>query len=841
MWGKVMSETSVLNLFAPLSGPIVKLSDVADPVFSQKLVGDGLAIDPTSSILRAPCDGQVIQLHRARHAITIQTADGFQVLIHIGLDTVKLNGEGFSPRVQNGDQVLTGQALIEFDSDLLAQKAKSLVTIMVITEGPAHHMVLTKKPYVEAAKDSVMTMQLAESAVPAVTTKANFQQATSKPIMIHLESGLHARPAAQLVGIAKKYQSKVEVIKNGKSINAKSVVGLLSLEISYNNSIQFSAEGPDANAAVEELTYFLCNLVEQAEEIKKPLLPHPIVPQEIQSQHIYGVSASPGLAIGRIQQLQPEVFDIRENAETPTAEKFRLNRALKTAVEQIQDVSEEVKSKADAAKAAIFSAHAELMEDPDLIEMANEIIDQGKTAAFAWNQAVQQHASRLSQLNNELLRNRAADLRDVGKRVLRLLTNAVPSEKHEVFENTILIAEDLTPSDTVGFDKEKILGFCTTSGGATSHVAILARSLGIPALVGVDKKVCDIPDGTEVVLDADRGELRLNPNDEEKAYIRTLQEEQQQRRAQALRESHKPASTLDGHIIEVAANIGSSADAKSAVEMGCDGVGLLRSEFLFLERSLPPTEEEQFHVYQEIANILDGRPLTIRTLDVGGDKPLQYLPLGKEENPFLGVRGIRVGFLRPDILREQLRAILRVKSKGTINVMFPMISQYEEFILARSILEEERAKLNVPAVKVGVMIEVPSAALIADSLAQEVDFFSIGTNDLTQYTLAMDRGHQDLAKQVDALHPSVLKLIKMTVDAAHAHGKWVGVCGGLASDPEGVEILLGLGVDELSVSVPALPQVKSQIRGFTLKQAKDLAGKAMNARNAKDVRKEVRI
>lgn len=835
-----MSGNNNLVLLAPLSGPVVQLDDVADPVFSQKLVGDGIAIDPVSTTLLSPCNGRIVQLHRAHHAITVQTSEGIQVLMHIGLDTVQLKGEGFTPRVKMFDEVQAGQPLIDFDADLIARKAKSLVTIIAITEGPKHTLKVTSKSFVEAGHDDLLTVQLSENNA-TVTATEKHQPVTSQLITVTSASGLHARPAAQLVGIAKKYHGKIELLKNKKSTNAKSVVSLLALEIAHNDQVQFIADGPDAKLAIEELTNFLTHLNEHQEEPKKPLLADPVVPQELHSNHIYGVSASPGLAIGRVQQVEPDHFEIDENAESPTAEKFRLNRALKSAVEQIQDLAEDVKAKADASKAAIFAAHEELVEDPDLIELANEIIDQGKTAAFAWNQAINEHANRLSQLNNELLRNRAVDLRDVGKRVLRLLTNAAPAAKVAQYENTILIADDLTPSDTISLDREKILGFCTVAGGSTSHVAILARSLGIPALVGIDKKARALTDGMEVVLDADRGELRLEPNAEEKAQIKKMQDEQLKIRAAALNDSHKPATTVDGHLIEVAANIGSAADARAAMNMGCDGVGLLRSEFLFLERAQPPSEEEQFQVYQEIANILDGRPLTIRTLDVGGDKPLQYLPLGKEENPFLGVRGIRVGFLRPEILREQLRAILRVKSKGTINVMFPMISQYDEFILARRMLEEERERLGAAPVKVGIMIEVPSAALIAESLAPEVDFFSIGTNDLTQYTLAMDRGHKDLAKQVDALHPSVLKLIEMTAQAARRHKKWVGVCGGLASDPQGIEILLGLGIEELSVSIPVLPQVKSQVRATSIKQAQVLASKAVNARNAKDVRSEVRI
>jgi phosphoenolpyruvate-protein phosphotransferase len=367
-------------------------------------------------------------------------------------------------------------------------------------------------------------------------------------------------------------------------------------------------------------------------------------------------------------------------------------------------------------------------------------------------------------------------------------------------------------------------------------VAILARSLGLPALAGADEAVLKIADGTEVVLDGETGELRRNPSAEQKASVTRAQNENLERRKAALEMAHEPAKTRDGKHIEVAANIGSAEDARQAVELGADGVGLLRSEFLFLERDEAPSEEEQQRVYQEIADILGPRPLVIRTLDVGGDKPLRYLPMPAEENPFLGVRGIRIGLVRQEILRTQLRAILKVRSKAKIHVMFPMISTLEELQKAKAILEEERLALKAPQISVGIMIEVPSAALLADVLAPEVDFFSIGTNDLTQYTLAMDRGHKDLAKQVDALHPSVLKLIGMTAQAGLKHNKWVGVCGGLASDLNAVAILLGLGVRELSVSLPSIPLVKSKVRESAIPEAESLAAEAKNLKNGAEVR-----
>jgi multiphosphoryl transfer protein len=500
----------------------------------------------------------------------------------------------------------------------------------------------------------------------------------------------------------------------------------------------------------------------------------------------------------------------------------------------------QLQAKADPAKAAIFAAHEELIEDPDLREIVDSAIAKGKSAAFGWKQAVTTHADRLAALRNALLAQRANDLRDVGLRVLAILTGT-ETKAQDYPPNTILIAEDLTPTDTASLDRTRVMGFCTTRGGATSHVAILARSLGLPALAGTEPAALDIPNGTNVVLDGSKGTLRVDPTPEEITQIRGAQERAERRRKEDLAQAHEPATTVDGKRMEVVANIGGLKEAKEVVGFGGEGVGLMRSEFLFMERSSAPTEEEQFEVYKAIAEAVGKtNPLIIRTLDVGGDKPLAYLPIPKEDNPFLGERGVRVGLDRPEILRAQLRAILRASAFGKVSVMFPMIATLQELRDVKAILSEETDRLGVKAIPTGIMVEVPAAAIMAAQFAPEADFFSIGTNDLTQYTLAMDRGHPKLAPQVDGLSPSVLHLISHTVKGAHAAGKWVGVCGGIASDPHGVPILLGLGVDELSISLPAIPAIKGQIRKLNSEQCRELAEKALAAESAADVRALVR-
>jgi phosphocarrier protein FPr len=360
--------------------------------------------------------------------------------------------------------------------------------------------------------------------------------------------------------------------------------------------------------------------------------------------------------------------------------------------------------------------------------------------------------------------------------------------------------------------------------------------VGIPALAGIEAGALELRTGTRVILDGDKGTLRLNVTPDDVARIRKAQERSEARRKENLANALKPAITLDGVRIEVAANIGGLKDAKKIAALGGEGVGLLRSEFLFMERSDAPSEEEQYETYKGIAELVGENPLIIRTLDVGGDKPLAYLPIPKEDNPFLGERGVRVGLDRPEILRAQLRAILRASKFGNVKIMFPMIAMLSELRDVKAMLAEEAASLGVPTVPAGIMVEVPSAAMMAEQFAAEADFFSIGTNDLTQYTLAMDRGHPKLAPQVDGLNPAVLRLIGHTVKGAAPHGRMVGVCGGIASDPHAVPILIGLGVTELSVSLPSIPAVKAQIRTLRLDACRELAERAMAAESAAAVR-----
>jgi phosphocarrier protein FPr len=618
----------------------------------------------------------------------------------------------------------------------------------------------------------------------------------------------------------------------------------MGLEVANGDTVQLTATGPDAVAAIAELSEAMRTGL--GEEGAKPVAAPasiatlteaapPPRPRSDDPNLILGVAASSGIAVGYTYSIRHQEITVAETGSNPNQERRKLEQAIGQAKGEIEALRAKVHGQADAGKAAIFAAHLELLDDPELEDMATNLIDKGKSAAFAWKQSFSAQAELLAKLKNELLAARANDLRDVGGRVLRILTGA-SIETVAYPDNSILLAEDLTPSDTATMEKGKVLGFCTVGGGATSHVSILARSMDIPAIAGAEQRIMDLPNGTPVILDGSKGKLRLNPSQAEMDRVREKQARLKTKRQADLATAFQPAITKDGQRIEVVANIGNEKDAQKGIELGGEGVGLLRSEFVFMERDSAPSEEEQTQIYSSIAKILGDRPLIIRTLDVGGDKPLSYLPIPHEENPFLGVRGIRIGFDRPDILRTQLRAILRASTHGNVKVMFPMIATLEDWHMAKAMLEEERQKLGIAPISTGIMVEVPSAAVIAEQFAKEADFFSVGTNDLTQYTLAMDRGHPKLAPHVDGLNPAILSLIGMAAKAANANGRFCGICGGIGSDPQAVPILIGLGVRELSVSVPTIPSIKAQIRELSLAECERLAEKALMLKSGAEVR-----
>lgn len=833
------------SLIAPVTGPLVPIEQVPDPVFAQKMVGDGISIDPLNSELLAPCPGEIIHLHPAMHALTLATADGVEILLHIGVDTVELKGEGFEALIAEGDKVETGTPLIRFDLDLLACNAKSVLTQMVIStpEKVAHFN--PQSGTVTAGQDMVLELTLADAQESGSIESSDYSAERSAAILIPNATGIHARPAAVLANLAKRYDSEVQLECSGRIANAKSLTALMKLNVKQNDKVVLIATGPDSKDALAELERALQNglgdldgkpVSAPASTIISEVAAPPPKPLSDNPDLILGAAASPGLAVGFIQQLKRAEVEINEKAGTPAEEQARLQSAYETATTDLEALQIKLHSENNSPQAAIFAAHRELLEDPELVDIATSAIAKGLSASGAWKKAYEEQASELEQMDNVLLAERAHDLRDVGRRVLLILTGA-EAEKVEFKQQTILIAEDLSPSDTAQLDRTKILGFCTVHGGSTSHAAILARAMGIPAVVGAEARILEVENGAPVILNGSSGELRLHPPEDLVEKVTALREQMEVRRKEDHAAAKEPAVTTDDIRIEVVGNIGNAEEAEQIIDLGGEGVGLLRSEFLFMDRSSAPTEDEQLESYRKVLEALPkDAPLIIRTMDVGGDKPLRYLPMPAEENPFLGVRGVRVGLQYPELLRTQIRAVLRAAEFGSIRIMFPMIATIAEWREVKGMLDQEVENLKCSPVPAGMMVEVPSAAVLAEQFAEEVDFFSVGTNDLSQYTLAMDRGHPQLAAKIDGLNPAVLNLIAQTAKAGATRNKMVGVCGGIAGEVQAVPILIGLGVTELSVSLPVIPKVKALIRKLSMSDCQTLAAKALAMHDAKEVR-----
>ncbi len=654
-------------------------------------------------------------------------------------------------------------------------------------------------------------------------------------VQIAGKAGLHARPATCFVDVASQFASEIRVQHGTKIANGKAMASLLKLGVDSGETIRILASGPDAPEALTALKEAVESGLGDEEEQEPAASTATWIPAS-SGRALAGVAAAPGLAIGRIHQFQPSQIVVKDRDSDPAAEKVRLRQALDTARDQLNEIYETVRLRSGKSEASIFRAHQALLEDTDLAEEVTGCIDAGHSAAWSWQVAIEERVTDLRQVQNERLAGRAADLHDVGQRVLRILAGAVHGELQLPADPVILVADDLSPSDTARLDPRRILGLCTASGGPTSHTAIIARSLDIPAVVGIGGALLELTNGIECIVDGAAGRLYIEPSAQDLEAARAFQRDLQRQREDEYGTRYQPAILTDGYRVEVVANIGKASEAAAAVEAGAEGVGLLRTEFLFLGRDTPPTEDEQFEAYSTMTRSLNGLPLIIRTLDIGGDKVVPYLSLPHEENPFLGVRGIRLCLHKPELFLPQLRAIFRASITGPVKIMFPMIASLEELHAAKTVAEQVRAELGVPSVEIGIMVEVPSAVMMAAEFAREVDFFSIGTNDLTQYALAMDRMHPALAKQVDGLHPAVLRLVDQTVRSAKAAGKWVGVCGGIAGEPRGALILTGLGVTELSMSVPSVAAVKAYLRNISHAKARAMATRALACTTATEVR-----
>jgi len=814
---------SNLTLVAPIKGWVAPLDEVPDPVFADRILGDGLAIDPTGATVHAPCDAQVISA--ARHAVTLRAANGAEILIHVGLETVALHGQGFITHVREGSSVRTGDPLLTFDLDFLASRAKSLISPVVITNGDAFSIIRRSADRETGLGEFLMELQ----PLAAQTSGASGDNEVSREIVVNLAHGLHARPAAVVSSAAKRFDAEVEFSAHGRRVNAKSIAALMSLGVRNGGRVTIFARGAGARAAADALADLIQTGITEAPEAT-PQFSAPLLSQApLPPNALRGVTGAPGLAVGRAVLLKAANFDVVKQGKGIAHESMLLNGALAAVRARLESLS----NAGNRQQREILGAHLALLDDPELARATRTAMEAGKSAAFAWRQAIRAYAEAFQAMDDARMRERVGDLVDLERQVMAALNGEAGLSAKDIPADAILIADEMLPSELAGLGK--IAGFCTAQGGPTSHVAILAAGMGIPALVSTAGAL-DIEEGAALFLDADAGFLHIAPTAAllEQARAKIAAREKQDAAARA--HAQDDCRTADGARIEIFANLGAgAAEAAAAVASGAEGCGLLRTEFLFLDRETPPSEDEQAQTYQAIADALGGRPFKIRTFDIGGDKPVPYLPLPPEENPALGLRGVRAGLWRSDLLKTQLAAILRVTVP--VRIMLPMIASVAELRAVRAMLDELRKERGIVAQpELGIMVETPSSAVLATQLARDADFFSIGTNDLTQYTLAMDRTNAQLAPQIDAFHPAVLSLIAQAAKGGAEHNRSVAVCGGLAGDPLAAALLIGLGVRELSMPAASIARVKEVVRGLTLQACAAAAQQALQQESAEAVR-----
>jgi phosphoenolpyruvate-protein phosphotransferase/dihydroxyacetone kinase phosphotransfer subunit len=768
--------------------------------------------------------------------------------------------------VDLGSAVMVTQMAIESLPEEMQQRIR--MTNASLTEGAIAAVVAAAgggelDDVQRAAEQALATPKIpeaapVETAMPPPPEEPGVEE-KSVEVIVPNPTGLHARPAARFVRTAMRFDAQITVqnVTHGRPrANAKSMMEVANRGTAWQGErIRIAAQGDDAEEALKALQALVeggfgeMEAVEEQPPAEAPTpepepSPAPPAPAPRETGKLQGIPASEGFAVAPAFIHHPPALDVEHRTASDVSDEIsRLRDALQEAREQLTDLQKDVAER-DEDVAEIFEFQRMMLEDPTLVDSIEEQIRASRSnAEAAVERVIDEWVGRFETGEDTLMRLRAADVRDAGSRVLRILLGVAEEQPLSALpEPVVVVAEDLTPSDTARMNREKVQALCTAGGGATSHVAILARMWNLPAVVGLGQKVLQIPEGTSLAVDGQAGVVEIDPSPETIRDYERQREQGAARLEQAMAEREAAATTQDGHRVEVVANIGDVASAQEALEYGAEGVGLLRTEFLYLERSAVPDEEEQFQAYQAIADVMGQRPLIIRTLDIGGDKPLPYLDLEPEMNPFLGVRAIRLALRRPDLFQPQLRAILRAAEGHDVKVMFPLIATYEEVAQAREALKkahEDLAEEGIPHaedVDIGIMVETPAAALEADNIAPLVDFFSIGSNDLTQYTLACDRGNEELGDLFQALDPAVLRLIHRVIDAAHAAGKWAGLCGELAGQRRAIPVLLGLGLDEFSMTPRAIPEAKQIIRSLTLSEAQEVAEHALSLATVAEVK-----
>ncbi len=762
------------------------------------------------------------------------------VLVLVDLGSAVLSAEAsldLLPRALKGKVRLCGAPLVEGAVAAVARAATGASLDVVAAE--ALGSLAAKAAHLEPKP----SLDLVREAQPATTDPG--KDVSEKRLKVANAMGLHARPAANLVRAASRFRSTILVHKGPKAAAAESINQLMTLGVRQGDEIRVTAVGEDAESALAAIEALA------AEGFGDQTVPgggaRPLLvssPAALKTGTLAGLAASPGVAVGPAHLHRPGPPKVsRQKAEDPSAESARLAVALKKARAEIASLAAQTRRGPATGDAAIFDVHRLILEDRFVVEEAERLIRETRARAeWAWLQVMESTAQAYRSVDDAYIQARAADVLDAGARVIRRLTGE-RSPCLGLKEPGVIVAHDLLPSDLAGLDREKVLGVVTAGGGENSHAAILARSLEIPAVVGAGTQIMEIDPGTLIGLDGDTGRIWISPDENTCKELEHRCARWQARKGKSAQEDLGPAVTADGFTVRVTANIHASSEAARAFERGADGVGLFRTEFLYQAAQSLPAEEEQAAAYAAAARAMRGRPVTIRTLDAGGDKPIAAIPEPGEDNPALGARGIRLCLAHSEVFRTQLRALVRAALEGSVRILLPMVSHLGELRAARELIEQCRLELagegwacQVP-LEVGIMVEVPAAVAMADRLAQEADFFSIGTNDLTQYMMAADRGNTTVAHLSDSFHPAVLRMVRAAVEAGHGAGIPVGICGELAGKVEAVALLVGLGLDELSLDPHLVPEIKAAIRKLSREKCRQIAARALDQEDGAAVRR----
>lgn len=789
----------------------------------------------------------------------VQQGDGVLVLMDLGsaLMSAETALDLLPPEVASQVR-LSAAPLVEglMAAAVQAATGADLATVAAEAEGA----LAAKRELLGEAASAAIAMPSPQPGGVAVPPSASSVMPGGEELTLVVPNrlGLHARPAARIVTALGPFVADVQLVRGDRVVSARSVNRIATLAVRGGETVTFRAVGSDAALALRAIEALAADHFGDAPDAPSM----PVVPVDGDTtggcastdvhdgSGLRGVAASPGMTVGTAVWYRPafDAPDVGPLAGDPAAEVDRLDAALGTARTELVELESRTAAGAGRKEAEIFAMHRLLLDDATIAGAARQRIrEMHEAAEAAWYAVISDAAATFRQLPEGYMREREADMVDVGARVLRLLTGATATGPR-LDSPSVLLATDLGPSDMASLDPSLVIGIVTVQGGATSHAAILARSLGIPAVAGVGHSLMGVGEGAVVALDGGSGEVWVNPSSDVQADVVARHSAWLAGREAALAGAAAPAVTGDGRPVHVLANIGSSADASAALKNGAEGVGLFRTEFLFLDRTSAPGEDEQLTAYVTAAAAMQGRPVVVRTLDIGGDKPVAYLGgfASGEENPFLGLRGIRFCLERKPLFMTQLRALLRAAAVHPLKVMFPMVSHPGELVAAKALLDQAREALDAEGLphgplEVGIMIEVPAAVALADQLARDAAFFSIGTNDLAQYVMAADRGNASVAALSDALHPAVLRMVRDTVQAGHAAGIAVAICGELGGNPEAIPLLVGLGLDELSMNGPAIPRAKEVVRGCDTSVCAALAERAMALPDASAVRRLLQV